>query len=105
MLKRCENVCNTRFYFLDENGKELLLIECWTGDSGRVGFQHRGVVFLNSDWLHVYKHKFYKVQYYNRTWEKYRYQSLVKHVLRNLLKDKTITQEEYNKYLKEVETL
>ena len=67
ILKRCENYCNTRFYFLDENGNDFLLIECWSGLSGRVGFQHKANVFLNGSFRR-YKDKFYKVQYYNRTW-------------------------------------
>lgn len=96
-MLRSENYKTTRFYFNDER----VLIECWGAYGGKTGFQHRANVFLNGSFT-PYKNKFYKVQYYNRTWEKYKFQSLLNHVLSSLLKDKAITQEEYEQFKNEV---
>lgn len=105
ILTRNFNGLYTTFCIRDEKNEvydEKLLIHCWTSD-GRVGFQHRCNVYLNNH-FNRYGDKFFKVQYYNRTWEKFHYQSLLEHVLRSLLKDKAITKEEYAEYHVLVET-
>lgn len=84
--------------FLFKNAS--IMVQCWSTD-GRVGFQHRAKVYFEN-YATPYKNKFYKVQYYNRTWEKYRFQSLLMHVLESLKNDKAITEEDYNQFKKEV---
>lgn len=96
-----KNTYDMTFTFKDESGQEKLWVCCWCS-GGRVGFQHRANVYVNES-PHRYKDKFFKVQYYNRTWERFRYQSLLRHVLSSLLKDKVITDEEYQKFKKEIE--
>lgn len=97
MLERKEfydyNLKNWINVFTFSNENITLKIKCWiTG--GSVGFQHRAEVFINTSFmLEAYKNKFYKMQYYNRSWERYTFQSLLHHVIKSLEKDKILNNE------------
>ena len=79
----------TNFNFKLSSSKEVN-IYCWSACGGSVGFQHRANVIINNTWTN----KFYKVQYYNRTWEHFQYESLLNHTAYMLEKEKHITKEE-----------
>lgn len=84
------------FKFKLSSGKELA-IYCWGAYGGRVGFQHRCNVVLDGKWLN----KFFKFQYYNRTWECFRYESLLHHTINKL----SLTKEEKDDAKKQLEKL
>ena len=48
--------------------------------SNRSGFIHESVLYANGQ-----KIGSYKIQYYNRTWEAYQYQSVMKNLVYNLI--------------------
>lgn len=79
----------TNFTFELSTGKKLS-IYCWRACGGSVGFQHRCNVIINNEWID----KFYKVQYYNRTWEYFQFESLLNHTARMLKNEKHITDDE-----------
>lgn len=92
----------TIFNFSNDSIK--LEVKCWTTQGGSMGFQHRCYVYLN-DSFEVYKNKFFKVQYYNRTWEKYQYQSLLYHVFNCLEKDKIFEADQIKLFKEAIEKL
>lgn len=108
MLSRFENYNYLRKqweeHFILEDKSVKIDVICWSACGGRIGFQHRCYVYINNA-CEVYKNKFYKIQYYNRTWEKYRYQSLLRHVVSSLLKDKVINASQSDQFKKEIENL
>ena len=91
-IKRFYNYASTSFQFFDDDDLKFEIFS-WVAD-GRTGFQHRANVYFGGS-FERYKNKFYKVQYYNRTWECFQYQTLLLHVLNDLLKDEKITREEF----------
>lgn len=52
--------------------------------SNRSGFVHESTLFVNGQ-----KIGSYKIQYYNRTWEVYQYQSVMKNLVYNLISSYT----------------
>ena len=64
-------------------------INCYEQNT-RYGFRH--VAFLKQAWDEV---QIAKACYYNRTWERFTYETVLKTGLEKLLKNKTITKEEH----------
>lgn len=59
-------------------GKEYLFVNEYFRN--RSGFVHRSVLLVNNC-----EYSSHKVQYYNRTWESYRYQTVMKGLVCNLI--------------------
>lgn len=77
-----------------ENGYEFVN----NSKGNRVGFVHETTLFKNG-----YEIANAKIQYYNRTWECYTYQSVMKKCISNLLEDKKerfINNYKYNNNIK-----
>lgn len=77
-----------------ESGKNLIL---WCGSvDTTTGFGH--VVYLgHNDSIYFEKsNRVAKINYYNRTWEEYDYQTALYKAIKKLLKDDYINQSEYD---------
>ena len=72
-----------------------LKVECVCNfKSTRNGFKHYGDVYLN-DSLYKCNDKELKINYINRTWEAYEYQSLLFHMIEYLKKNKLVNKDDY----------
>lgn len=68
-------------------------------ENTRYGFRHLATLHFNG-----IERENAKACYYNRTWECYQYQSVLKSVIEKALKSKEIDQKQYNKFYKKIDT-
>ena len=92
-----------QFNFNLKNGLGLN-IYCHT-TRRRTGFQHRAEVQTIKDGTYNWIDKFYKLQYYDRTWECFTYESLLYHTISKLKEEHIISNDEYDELYSNIKKL
>lgn len=101
-----QKIIGTNFIF--DTATKRICVHCYS-KSNRNGFKHyTDFISIDDDTKFTYPldekgRKEIKVQYYNRTWERFTFQSLLYSVLEWLHKNKYITDEEYKTFKNEIE--